>query len=152
MTPQTMKTMMASGRQDWETPQDLYDEQNRIHGFTLDACATAENTKCAEFLSPECDGLRQPWDGVVWCNPPYHNWGEWAEKAWKERFRGVKTVMLLPARTDTKAFHAFIHRKQGVSVEFLKGRIKFVGADSCAPFPSMIVVFNATKEKMTEDE
>jgi hypothetical protein len=26
------------------------------------------------------DGLAQPWDGVVWCNPPYSNFGPWARK------------------------------------------------------------------------
>ncbi len=56
-------------------------------------------------------------------------------------------VMLLPARTDTKAFHDYIwdneaHRPYcDVEVRFLKGRIKFVGAKHGAPFPSMVVVF-----------
>lgn len=27
------------------------------------------------------------------------------------------------------------------SVDFLKGRVQFVGRQSCAPFPSMLVVF-----------
>ncbi len=55
--------------------------------------------------------------------------------------------MLLPARTDTKAFHAYIwdgekHQpRAGVEVRFLPGRIKFVGAAHGAPFPSMIVIF-----------
>ena len=31
-------------------------------------------------------------------------------------------------------------------IEFLRGRLKFGGCDSSAPFPSMIVVFEADKE------
>jgi hypothetical protein len=40
-------------------------------------------------------------------------------------------VMLLPARTDTKAFHAHIwdaekqQLRKGVELRFLKGRLKF---------------------------
>jgi hypothetical protein len=55
--------------------------------------------------------------------------------------------MLLPARTDTKAFHAWIwdehrHRpRPGVELRLLRGRLRFVGASACAPFPSMVVVF-----------
>ena len=31
-------------------------------------------------------------------------------------------------------------------IEFLRGRLKFGGCDNSAPFPSMIVVFEADKE------
>ena len=31
-------------------------------------------------------------------------------------------------------------------IEFLRGRLKFGGCDSSAPFPSMIVIFEADKE------
>lgn len=47
----------------WETPQDFFDKLNKEFHFTLDACATSENTKCEKFYSPEIDGLSQPWDG-----------------------------------------------------------------------------------------
>ena len=55
--------------------------------------------------------------------------------------------MLLPARTDTKAFHSHIYdaskwqAREGVEIRFLPGRLKFGNAANAAPFPSMVVVF-----------
>ena len=74
----------------------------------------------------------------------------------RERWRGVTTVLLLPARTDTKAFHHIIwnaetHRPRAtVEVRFLPVRLRFVGAPAGAPFPSMIVVFSALDEALAE--
>ena len=81
-------------------------------------------------------------DGVCWCNPPYgRQIGKWVEKAFKS---SATVVMLLPARTDTKWFHDWC-LPYG-KIEFLRGRLKFGGCDNSAPFPSMIVVFEADKE------
>ena len=52
---------------------------------------------------------------------------------------GTTVVMLIPARTDTRAFHEFILHK--AEIRFLKGRLKFSGSKQSAPFPSMIVIF-----------
>ena len=52
---------------------------------------------------------------------------------------GGLAVMLIPARTDTKAFHDFIYHK--AEVRFIRGRLKFGGSKNSAPFPSMIVIF-----------
>jgi hypothetical protein len=86
---------------------------------------------------------------TTWLNCPYSKGlqKQFIAKAAAERLNGVTTVMLLPARTDTKAFHAHIwdasanHPRTGVEVRFLKGRLKFIGATHGAPFPSMVVVF-----------
>lgn len=67
----------------WETPQDLFDRLNAMHGFTLDVCALPENAKCAKYFTPEVDGLKQDWSGeVCWMNPPYgREIGRWIAKA-----------------------------------------------------------------------
>ena len=52
---------------------------------------------------------------------------------------GTLIVMLLPARTDTKAFHEYIYHH--AEIRFLRGRLKFVDAKHPAPFPSMVVIF-----------
>lgn len=53
--------------------------------------------------------------------------------------------MLIPARTDTKAFHKYIYGK--AEIRFIKGRLKFGDSKDNAPFPSMIVVFDGQKPK-----
>ena len=47
--------------------------------------------------------------------------------------------MLIPARTDTKAFHEYIYGK--AEIRFIKGRLKFGGSQNSAPFPSMVIVY-----------
>lgn len=46
----------------WATPQDLFDKLARCFNFTLDACATAENAKCATYLTEKEDALVCDWD------------------------------------------------------------------------------------------
>lgn len=66
----------------WATPQDFFDALDAEFHFTLDVCAVKENAKCADYYTPEQDGLTQSWTGRVWCNPPYgRNVGQWVKKA-----------------------------------------------------------------------
>lgn len=128
---------MTSERDDWETPQGLFDYLDGIYHFTLDPCSTHENAKCERHYTVEEDGLEQSWEGeVVFCNPPYgRQVGRWVEKC-AEEARHAKIVLLIPARTDTAYFHNYIYRKDGVRYEFLRGRLKFEmgggGAQLCA--------------------
>ena len=136
------EVMFSSKTDLWETPQELFDKYDAIYHFETDVCALPENAKCKRFFTPEMDGLKQEWRGVCWCNPPYgRQIGKWVEKAVKS---SATVVMLLPARTDTKWFHDWC-LPYG-KIEFLRGRLKFGGCDNSAPFPSMIVVFEADKE------
>lgn len=148
-----MNTEVMFSRQsdEWATPQDLFDRLHAEFRFTLDPCATPENAKCERYYTAADDGLQQPWRGTAFVNPPYSQVGKWVEKARSEWQWGATVVMLLPARTDTRWFHAHIwdeqqHRCQpGVELRLLKGRLRFGGATNSAPFPSMIVVFHHRK-------
>ena len=76
----------------------------------------------------------------MFCNPPYSNIAAWVEKCYREGCKDNTTVVLLiPARTDTKYFHNFIHQR--AEIRFIKGRLKFGDGKGTAPFPSMIVIF-----------
>jgi phage N-6-adenine-methyltransferase len=135
----------SSKRDDWETPQDLFDELDAEFHFTLDVCATPRNAKCDRYFTPDDDGLAQRWEGVCWCNPPYgREIGRWMRKAFESAQQGATVVCLVPARTDTKWWHEYA--KKGERRE-LKGRIKFVGAKHPAPFPSVVVVFRPTGDR-----
>ena len=137
--------MFSSDKDDWETPQALFDELDREFDFTLDAAATEQNKKCDDFL---LDGIAEDtrWQGRVWCNPPYGKLiSKFVFQAYYSWFHkdAELVVMLLPARTDTKYFHDYIY---GIAeIRFLKGRLKFevngVPAKHAAPFPSMLVVY-----------
>lgn len=140
--------MFSSKSVTWETPQEFFDKLDTEFHFTLDAAALKENAKCKNYYTPEENGLKKEWNGIVWCNPPYgrKETGLWVRKAYEEYMRGCKTiVMLLPARTDTKWFHEYIYGK--AEIRFVKGRLKFGGAKDAAPFPSMVVVFQKEMEE-----
>ena len=139
-----LETMLSSKDMDWETPQELFDSLNEEFHFTLDPCATEKTAKCKRFYTKEDDGLTKDWtDEIVFCNPPYGTEiSKWVKKCSEER---ALVVMLIPARTDTRYFHNYIYKKQGVEIRFIKGRLKFGGqqrGSGSAPFPSMIVIFN----------
>lgn len=135
--------MFSTGKVEWSTPQNFYDNLNREFHFTLDPCATDENHKCEKYYTKEANGLLQDWSGeTVFCNPPYGRkiTGEWVKKCFDESHHCKNIVMLIPARTDTKWFRQYIYHK-AKEVRFIKGRLKFGGCKDAAPFPSMVVVF-----------
>ena len=129
----------ASRSADWSTPADLFAELNDIFHFDLDACASAENAKCARFFTKEQDALSQHWQGTVWMNPPYgQEIAAFMCKAYCESLSGATVVCLVPSRTDTDWWHRFARQGQ---VIYLKGRLRFGGNKNSAPFPSAIVIF-----------
>lgn len=138
--------MFSSNSSEWETPQDLFDVLDNQHHFVLDACATPVNAKCDRFYTLAEDGLSQPWESCTWCNPPYGRAiTDWVEKAYTECvYNHVSSVLLLPARTDTRWFHDYLYKQEqhGISIEFLRGRLKFGNSQNSAPFPSMIVMLD----------
>jgi len=134
--------LLSSGREDYETPQELFNELNKEFGFTLDPCATDETAKCIKYYTLKDDGLSKDWTGeIVFCNPPYNSKQDaWVHKCYEHGKHGGIAVMLIPARTDTKRFHEHILGK--AEIRFIRGRLKFKGGrHDSAPFPSMIVVF-----------
>lgn len=145
--------MFSSQSDEWSTPQDTFDAYHSEFGFSFDLAASIENRKLDRYYGLDhVDPTRR--NGLIpsvnepgwgWCNPPY-------SRGLQKQFIAVCArrrlmVMLLPARTDTQAFHAFIWNtnlylpRTGVEVRFMKGRLKFGGCKDAAPFPSMIVVF-----------
>jgi len=134
------KALLTSKSEEYETPQWLFDQLDRIFHFTLDACATKENAKCSCYFSRELDSLEQDWNGTVWMNPPYGKRIErFMEKALRESQRNNATVVcLVPARTDTRWWHEYARKGH---IVYLSGRLKFGNEKSSAPFPSAIVIF-----------
>lgn len=132
--------MFSSTTDIWGTPQKFFDLLDSEFKFDVDVCALPENAKCRNYYTPEMDGLRQKWEGVCWCNPPYgRKIGDWIKKASESAEAGATVVMLLPARTDTKWFHEYVYGR--TEIRFVRGRLKFGGSQNAAPFPSMVAIF-----------
>lgn len=106
---------------DWITPKWLIDA---LGPFDLDPCAsTHQPWPCAaRSFTYHDDGLRQPWEGLVWLNPPYGpNVGEWLRKLAAHPAGGVA---LIAARTETRMFRAEVWGK-AEAVLFLASRVTF---------------------------
>lgn len=137
----TMSVHFSSATPEWYTPQDFFDRLNEEFSFTLDPCSTHENAKCKKHFTEQDDGLSQSWHGEsVFMNPPYGKTiSVWMKKAYESCNRnGAMVVCLVPARTDTRWWHEYAMKGE---VRFIRGRLKFGGAETSAPFPSAVVIF-----------
>ncbi|BBR72487.1 MULTISPECIES: DNA N-6-adenine-methyltransferase [Acinetobacter calcoaceticus/baumannii complex] len=131
---------LAENRTDvWSTPQDFFEKLDRVFNFDLDVCALPENAKCERFFTPEIDGLKQEWTGTCWMNPPYgREIVDWISKAAYTAEQGHTVVALVPVRTDARWFQDYC---LGREIHFIRGRLKFGGSSSNAPFGCCVVVF-----------
>lgn len=90
----------------WETPDFIFNVLNEVFHFTVDAAANADNAKLPRYWSIDDDGLKQDWSNErVFCNPPHSNgaYGEWTQKAANEK-ENLLSVLVLPANLETKGF------------------------------------------------
>ena len=152
MDKNTLETMFSSKSTKWATPQDFYDELNKVHNFTLDPCASDKNHKCKKYFTEKDDGLAQSWAAEsVFMNPPYgRDIKKWLKKAWQEGQKsGTKVVCLIPARTDTKYWHDYC--MNAAKIHFIKGRLKFGDSKNSAPFPSALVIFDSTSNRQSPE-
>ena len=144
-------TKFESRKQEWTTPQDMWDQLNSEFHFSIDLAADGENTKCTSYYSKESDALRQEWNGVGWLNPPYGDGisklSKWVQKAFDEtRKPGCTVVMLIPARTNTRWWHQYC--MQAAEIRFINGRPKFGNAAHGLPQPLALIVFRNDGEAL----
>lgn len=134
------KNRFASKKQEYETPDVLFEILNDIYNFDIDVCADENNHKCEKYYSEQEDALTKEWNGVCWMNPPYINLKTWIEKAYKESRKDNCTVVcLIPARTNTSWWHKYCMKGE---ITFIEGRPKFKGCKYGLPQPLAIVVFS----------
>ena len=140
------KAMVSSKSNEWSTPQEFFDNLNNEFGFTLDPASTHENAKCKKHYTIKDDGLNQDWSNeMVFLNPPYGgNTREWIKKAYYENLKGAVVVCLIVSSTDRSYWHDYIF-PYAAQIRWIRGRLKFGGSKSSAPFASAVVVFSQTK-------
>lgn len=131
----------SSGSDVWLTPPDLL---ARLGAFDLDPCAAPIPrpwpTAGRHFTAAD-DGLRHPWSGRVWLNPPYSRMEVWLARL---ADHGQGTALIF-ARTETRVFHAQVWRRAS-GLLFLAGRLSFHHADGRrsrenAGAPSVLVAY-----------
>lgn len=140
-------------KDEWLTPPHII---KALGSFDLDPCAPHESRRpwdmASRHYSAEDDGLKQPWKGRVWCNPPY---GLEAAK-WLDRLADHGNgIALIFARTETAMFFEHVWGRAD-AVLFLRGRLHFHHADGTraaanAGAPSVLVAFGKANVQALRD-
>src|SRR5688572_17970115 len=104
----------------WLTPQRVL---RSLGTFDLDPCACSTPrpwpTARRHYALPR-DGLKMPWIGRVWLNPPYSD-----PEPWLKRIVSHKIGMaLLTPRTETATWQQWVW-PHASAVRFLRSRIHF---------------------------
>lgn len=125
---------------DWLTPPEIIAALGR---FDLDPCASQfQPWRTADRqYTVEDNGLAKPWEGRVWCNPPY---GPFAAK-WLERCADHgNAVAFVFARTETAMFQDHVWPRADAML-FLRGRVQFRlpggGRSGPAGAPSVLIAY-----------
>ena len=125
----------------WLTPLHII---RSLGDFDLDPCGQKDHPTANEIYYLPNDGLKLPWYGRIWLNPPYgKNIGNWLRKL-QSHGNGIALVF---SRTDTQWF-------QEVWLDvifFLKGRIAFLKPDKTistnAGHGSILLIFGENNIK-----
>ena len=135
----------------WITPRHIVGALGR---FDLDPCACIPQPwPCADTsYNLDDDGLVQPWNGRIWCNPPY---GPRAEPFLAKLAVHGDGVALLFARTETAMFHKYVWPIADALL-FLKGRLYFHRPDGTratgnAGGPSVLVAYGGENASALRD-
>ncbi len=135
----------------WLTPRWILDP---LGPFDLDPCACPLprpwETAARSYALPEEDGLKKPWNGRVWLNPPYGNKAGAFVGRLAEHGDGIALIF---ARTETEFWQEQIFPRAD-AVMFLRGRVKFCDSTGIerdpAPAPAALVAFGgATRRRST---
>ena len=145
---------------EWETPDYLFRKYDDRYHFTLDAAASTINAKCKLFFTKEDNGLQKSWKGhTVWLNPPYDakSLNAFTIKVIDQVEKyGITVAMLVPVKSDQAWWHLlwekYINGKLSIKYEWIRGRLKFVGATSGATFPSVVIVVRGKDERSRNDK
>jgi hypothetical protein len=108
------------GNDEWLTPPEIV---RALGVFHLDPCAPTVRPwdTALHHFDVTRDGLAQPWEGRVWCNPPF---GREAVKWLRRMVHHGNGIALVPARTETAMFYECIWGGAD-AVLFMKGRPHF---------------------------
>lgn len=114
-------------------------------GIDLDpaSCRLANSVVRADrYYSALQDGLTMKWDGRIWLNPPFNQWGFWSEKLITELNSGriTQACVLCPTRASTaKNFHVIPAKCDAMFLP--EGRIKFWGPKAGSPDEGHLIFY-----------
>ena len=119
------------------TPRWVFDAMGLE--FDLDVAAPKGgpwHVPAAHYYTAEDDGLAQPWDGLIWCNPPYSTAADWIAK-WAAHDRGCLMTQVASRQPWRSTLYAAADAVYVGQVEFARpdgSTLKFGWTPICVAF------------------
>lgn len=144
--------LMLSESDEWWTPPEVIARVLRAFpAIDLDPCSNpgpTRNVPATRHHDITDSGLEHGWQGRVFVNPPYgDSLEQWAAKVAMEASNVTEAIVLVPARTETRWWHAI----PADVVCFFKGRLHFrngvTGQTGPATFPSAALYVGPEPER-----
>jgi len=134
---------------EYYTPRYIFDGLGAR--FSIDVASPAAGPlpwiPADRFYTPKENGLAQPWEGLIWCNPPY---GKETEYWMSKMSRHNSGIALVFARTDTGWFQETAKNASGILL--IAGRIRFVNREhksyGSPGAPSMLIGWGEDARKI----
>jgi hypothetical protein len=122
---------------DCYTPRWVFDAMGLT--FDLDVAAPVGgpwHVPASRWFTAVDDGLAQPWDGVVWCNPPYSTARQWVER-WAAHGRGAFMTQVASRQAWRSVLYSAAEAVYIGQVEFARpdgSTLKFGWTPICVAF------------------
>jgi DNA N-6-adenine-methyltransferase (Dam) len=147
--PSLLRNGGYTGENEWFTPREWIERARAVLGdIDLDPAShqLAQRIVCAtRFFTVADDGLKQPWRGKIWLNPPYQRslLQPFVDKLLSSYAAGEvsQAILLTHSYTDVAWFHAA--GRAAACVCFPRRRIQFIApsGDKCAQMQSQVFFF-----------
>lgn len=127
-------------RDDWLTPQWLFDKLDKQYKFKFDCCANRNNKKCEYWTGDFLGEYRNLKNSACWMNPPFSKAMQMFEHFYSVVWKGV--CIYRCDNMETKIWQDII-LKYATWIFIPKGRISYEGkAGKGSRFPSALIGFN----------
>ncbi len=105
--------MKINIKDEWQTPDELYNWLDSIYHFKYDLCANKDNIKVGVV---EDLFKRDKIDNNAFMNPPYSNIGPFIKKAWELSSSDNTVVCLVPSSIKTCKYMDFLDVRGGSGI------------------------------------
>ena len=131
--PGPVQRKKDGGRNDWQTPPELFRLLNNEFRFEIDGAASKENHLLSAYFSEEESAFEMGvWWNRIFVNPPYGSLDKWVGLFIQWAVHDHCTVVaLVPVAPDTKWWKRAYDA--AAEVRLLSGRVKFVNPETGKP-------------------
>lgn len=126
----------------WYTPTWLFDQLGLR--FDMDVCAPRKpeqrTVPATKYLTEDDNGLTSPWQGLIWCNPPYSQPEAWADRMIAHNNGILLIHMPNNAKWAVRAQHGATAARLIQSMHFVRPN----GATQRPGYSLMLLAYGAT--------